>query len=61
MDTHTIRGDKEAERRMEIKKEAEGARRAMRYQRYVGEKPGVKLSKQEAWAVNTMKRSMRTA
>jgi hypothetical protein len=61
MDTHTIRGDKEAERRMKIKKEAEGARRAIRYQRFVGEKPGVKLSKQEAWAVNTMKKSKRTA
>jgi hypothetical protein len=56
MDTHTLKGDKEAEKRMKIKKEAEGARRALRYQRFVGEKPGVQLSKQEAWAVNTMKK-----
>jgi hypothetical protein len=49
MDTFTIRGDKQAQKRMKIKKKAEGARRALRYQRYVGKKPPSRLAKQEAW------------
>jgi len=51
MDTFTIRGDKVAERRMKIKKKAEGARRAIRYQRYIGEKSNIRLAKQELWAL----------
>jgi len=33
METYTLRGDTEAERRLKIKEKAEGARRAIRYQR----------------------------
>ena len=55
MDTFTIRGDKEAEKRMKIKKKAEGARRAVRYQRYVGKKPTARLAKQEAWVLKHRK------
>ena len=51
MDTVTMRGDKEAERRMKIKEKAEGARRALRYGRYVSKKSQVKLAKQEEWAL----------
>ena len=47
MDTYTIRGDKEAQNRLEIKKKAEGARRAIRYQRFIGEKKEVRLAKQD--------------
>jgi hypothetical protein len=55
MDTATLRKDKEAERRMKIKRKAEGARRAQRYERYVGKKPHVKLAKQEELALKTTK------
>jgi hypothetical protein len=45
---------------MKIKKKAEGARRAIRYQRYIGEKSNIRLAKQESWALkrtNYQKRS----
>lgn len=54
MDTFTLRGDKVAEKRMKFKKKAEGARRAVRYQRYVTT-TRTKLSKQEAWTVRGTK------
>ena len=47
MDTYTLRGDKEAQRRLELKQKAEGARRAIRYQRFIGEKQKVQLAKQD--------------
>jgi hypothetical protein len=49
MDTYSIRGDAIAKKRMEIKKKAEGARRALRYQRYTRQSPQVQLSRQEQW------------
>lgn len=47
MDTYTMRGDKEAQKRLELKKKAEGARRAIRYQRFIGEKKEIQLAKQD--------------
>ncbi len=38
MDTYTLRGDQEAARRLAIKQKAEGARRAIRYQRSITKK-----------------------
>lgn len=55
MDTATLRGDKEAARRIRIKEKAEGARRALRYKRYVSKKPRVKLARQEDWVLKTSK------
>jgi hypothetical protein len=55
MDTFSMKGDKVAQKRMKFKKEAEGARRAVRYQRYVTTMK-VKLSKQEAWTAKTLKK-----
>jgi hypothetical protein len=56
MDTYNARGDKVAEKRMEIKKKAEGARRASRYQRFTGEKPDIRLAKQETRASKAQKK-----
>jgi hypothetical protein len=50
MDTYSIQGDAVAKKRMEIKKKAEGARRALRYQRYTTKLPQVQLSRQDRWA-----------
>lgn len=36
---------------MKIKKKAKGARRAIRYQRYIGEKSNIRLAKQELWTL----------
>jgi len=47
MDTYMPRGDKVAAKRMELKMKAEGARRAVRYERFIGEKKGVVLAKQD--------------
>jgi hypothetical protein len=56
MDTYTARGDKVAEKRMEIKKKGEGARRGSRYQRFTGEKPEIRLAKQETRALKAQKK-----
>jgi hypothetical protein len=58
MDTYALRGDKEAERRLEVKKKAEGARRAIRYQRFIDEKKEVPFAKQDQ--VFSNRRSRRT-
>ena len=49
MDTYSIKGDTVAKKRMEVKKKAEGARRALRYQRYTSKLPQVQLSRQDQW------------
>jgi hypothetical protein len=60
MDTYSIKGDTVAKKRMEAKKKAEGARRALRYQRYTSKLPQVQLSRQEQWT-RKMTSSSRTA
>ena len=60
MDTYSIKGDTVAKKRMEVKKKAEGARRALRYQRYTSKLPQVQLSRQEQWT-RKMTSSSRTA
>ena len=60
MDTFTIRGDRVAERRMKIKKRAKGARRAIRYQRFIKEKTDIRLAKQELWALKARKHQKRS-
>jgi hypothetical protein len=58
MDTYVIRGDKEAERRLEIKQRAEGARRAIRYQRAVKKvEAKIELAKQDQVFKNRRARS----
>ena len=47
MDTYTMRGDKEAQKRLDLKKKTEGARRAIRYQRFIGETKEIQLAKQD--------------
>jgi len=46
-DTYSLRGDKVAKKRMEIKSKVKGARRAIRYQRFEGKLNTQKLAKQE--------------
>ncbi len=47
MDQYMERGDKIAAKRIELKMKAEGARRAVRYERFIGEKKGIKLAQQD--------------
>lgn len=56
MDTYTIKRDKKAERRMKIKEKAAGARRAIRYKRYVDKNTRMRLAKQEKWAIKVTKK-----
>jgi hypothetical protein len=47
MDTYVLPDDTKAKKRMEIKNNAEGARRAIRYQRFTKSKPQVRLARQD--------------
>ncbi len=60
MDTYSIKGDAVAKKRMEVKKKAEGARRALRYQRYTSKLSQVQLSRQDQWT-SKMTRSSSSA
>jgi hypothetical protein len=52
IDQYSMRDDREAARRMKLKMKAEGARRAIRYKRFIAEKKGIKLARQDQFHSN---------
>jgi hypothetical protein len=59
IDQYSKRDDKEAARRMKLKMKAEGARRAIRYERFIAEKKGIKLAKQDQFHSNKVNKRLR--
>jgi hypothetical protein len=59
--TYSIKSDKKAQKRMEIKSKVKGTRRAIRYGRHVNKTNAVKLAKQESKKAKSLSPGMQQA